>query len=214
MSCMLRWPRAAARFIAWSFVVLAMQACGSLPDAGGGIVTLEITEPQSLSMPVDSPIVFQARALDSHGNAVAAQIVWRTPDTTVVTLDSISGVVVGKVPGSAQIQASIVTLRSQIIVITILPPYSGVLLLAASGLPNTGDAAQCTINGPRGPLGGGVLFSARMGDPPTMLSKLAPGNNVVGWVAQTIDGTTYQAAADTIQVSDSTAPVTATGAYH
>ena len=195
-------------------VLLLIAACGSLPDAGGGIVSLEITQPNALSMPVDSPIAFHARALDSHGDSVAAQIIWRTPDTAIVTLDSITGLVVGKIPGIAQVQANVVTIHSPIFVVTILPPYSGLLFLTVSGLPDTPDFAQCSVTGPNGPIDGGAMFSVRMGDPPSTLNKLAPGQYLVTWADQTINGRIYRAAAVHVQVSDSTAPVTATGAYH
>jgi hypothetical protein len=206
--------RIALPLIVPAIAALAIVACSSLPDAGGGIVSLQLFQPSSLSIPVDSAVTLRARALDSNGDSVAAQIVWRTPDTAVVTLDSVSGVLVGKSLGSARVQASVVTLSSGILVFTIRAPYTGILLLAVSGLPTTGDYGQCSVSGPAGLLGGGQVFTATMGGPLVALNKLAPGQYIVTWVDRTINGTIYRAAPVQVQVSDSTAPATATGAYH
>lgn len=111
-----------------ALVVLAA-ACGSLPDAGGGVVALQLLPPDVLTLRVDSSVTLRARALDIRGDSVAAPIFWRTPDTAFVTLDSVSGVMVGKSIGSARVQARVGTLSSDILTFTIQPdstPTTGI----------------------------------------------------------------------------------------
>lgn len=97
-------------------------ACGSLPDVGDGVVALELHPPASLTLTVPESITLQARALDVNGNAVAgAPVYWRTPDTTIVSLDSVSGVLVARLPGTARVQARVGSLASEILSFTIKP---------------------------------------------------------------------------------------------
>jgi hypothetical protein len=92
----------------------AVGACSSLPDAGNGIVELQLFPPDSLFVYVGDSVKLRAVALDIHGDSVPAVIVWQTPDTAFVTLDSLAGGwwMVGKAPGSARVQATAGTLRS------------------------------------------------------------------------------------------------------
>lgn len=107
--------RAAAAIIAMT------AACSSLPDAGDGVVALEIQQPASLTLMVPESITLQARALDGNGDPVAAEVIWRTPDTTFIALDSVLGTVVARSAGTARVQARVGTLTSDIMVLTIKP---------------------------------------------------------------------------------------------
>jgi hypothetical protein len=104
-----------------SLALLAIVACSSLPDAGGGIVALEISSPDTLTVESVHPVAIghadtlRARALNISGDSVAAAIYWRTPDTAFVTLDSVHGIIAGKTVGTARVQASVGTLVSDII---------------------------------------------------------------------------------------------------
>lgn len=102
-----------------SLAILAA-ACSSLPDAGGGVVALEIVRPDTLTVTIGHPVTLHARALDIHGDSVAAEIFWRTPDTAFVSLDSVRGVLAGKSVGSARVQARVGTLVSDILSFTVL----------------------------------------------------------------------------------------------
>jgi len=96
-----------------ALAIVAIAACSSLPDAGNGIVALQIFPPDALVVVVDSaPVMLHARALDIHGDSVAAIVFWRTPDTAFVSLDSVTGVMVGDSVGSARVQARVGTLLS------------------------------------------------------------------------------------------------------
>lgn len=105
--------------IVLSLAIVTLAACSSLPDAGGGIVALEIIPPDTLTVTIGRPLTLHARALDIHGDSVAAQIFWRTPDTTFVALDSVLGVLAGKSVGSARVQARVGTLSSDILTFTV-----------------------------------------------------------------------------------------------
>jgi hypothetical protein len=98
-----------------SLALVAVLACSSLPDAGGGVVALQILPPDTLAVKVGHTDTLHARALDIHGDSIAAAIYWRTPDTAFVTLDSVRGVMAGKSVGTARVQARVGTLVSDII---------------------------------------------------------------------------------------------------
>jgi hypothetical protein len=100
--------------------IAAVAACSSLPDAGNGIVQLQVFTPDSLVLYPDSSLALRAVALNLNGDSVAATILWRTPDTALVTVDG-SGVVTSKLDtaASARVQASVGTLLSNIIVIAL-----------------------------------------------------------------------------------------------
>lgn len=99
-----------------ALLALAMTAaCGSLPDQGNGVVALEIRIPDS-TLAVNHSLTLHARAVNLQGDSVDATIFWRTPDTTLISLDSVTGVVVALVnSGSARVQARTGTLVSDIL---------------------------------------------------------------------------------------------------
>ncbi|MGH7593707.1 MAG: hypothetical protein ACRELE_07640 [Gemmatimonadales bacterium] len=108
--------------------VAIVTACSSLPDAGGGIVDLEIRAPDSLctaatacTLVAGDSLTFRARALNLQGDSVAADILWSTPDTLLITLDTLRGAVIARSDstGVAHVQARTGTLRSDVISITV-----------------------------------------------------------------------------------------------
>ena len=105
------------RAIVW---IGALAACGSLPDQGGGVVALEVIGPTALTLKVGQSLTLRARALDIQGDSVAADLFWRTPDTSLVTLDTVRGIVVARTnSGTAQFQARVGTLLSTVISVTL-----------------------------------------------------------------------------------------------
>lgn len=103
--------------------VAAVAACSSLPDAGGGVVQLQVFTPDSLFLYPDSSLTLRAVAFNLAGDSVAAPILWRTPDTALVTVDATSGLVTSKIDtgATARVQASAGTLLSAIISIQLRP---------------------------------------------------------------------------------------------
>jgi hypothetical protein len=110
---MMRWTVSAA------FCLLA--GCGNLPVTGDGVVALELTLPTSLTLEEGQSRQLTARALDASGDEVTAEIRWQTPDETVV-VDELTGVVTGAASsGTGRVQATLGTLRSDLITFTLLP---------------------------------------------------------------------------------------------
>lgn len=90
-------------------------ACGSLPDQGDGVVALQIRIPDS-TLAVNHSLTLHARAVNLQGDSVPAAVFWRTPDTSAITLDSVTGVVFARTnSGSARVQARTGTLLSDIL---------------------------------------------------------------------------------------------------
>ena len=108
-----------------TLALLVVAACGSLPDAGDGVVALQLLPPDPLSVTIGHPVTLRARAVDIHGDSVAATIFWRTPDTTFVTLDSVRGVLTGRAVGTARVQARVGTLVSDILTFTVQADTTG-----------------------------------------------------------------------------------------
>jgi hypothetical protein len=108
--------------VAVLLVVLATTACGSLPDAGDSIVSLQLDLPASLALAMNHSLTLHAVALDLQGDPVATPIYWRTADTALVALDSVQGTITARVnTGTARIQARVGTLLSDIVNITLIP---------------------------------------------------------------------------------------------
>ena len=71
----------------------------------------------------DDTLVPRARALDGHGDSVAATIVWERLDTTVQVVDSFTGATVGLIGGqTGRVQARVGNLRSNPLTLTVLSP--------------------------------------------------------------------------------------------
>jgi hypothetical protein len=107
---------------AGAFAVTALIACSSLPRSDNGVVALEVRAPDTLALVNGASLTLHARALDINGDSVAADVRWRTPDTALVTLDSLLGVVTARSDtGTARVQASVGTLLSDVILIPLHP---------------------------------------------------------------------------------------------
>jgi len=103
-------------------LLLGILGCSALPADSDGIVALEIRTQSPVSLPLGQQVILRARALDINGDSVPALIRWRTADTALVVLDSLSGIIEGRLAaGQARVQAAVGTLRSDLIVITLLP---------------------------------------------------------------------------------------------
>ncbi len=97
-------------------------ACSSLPAVDGGVVAIEVRTPASFTLAQGDTAQLLAVALDASGNQVATGIVWRTPDTALVALDSTSGLIVAlSDSGHARVQAAAGTLASSLITVTLTP---------------------------------------------------------------------------------------------
>lgn len=95
-------------------VVVALMACSSLTEIGGGVVALEVQLPVPAYIEPNDTVQIRARALNVQGDSVAATITWLTPDTTL-SIDSVTGrVSTTLTSGSGKVQARVGSLRSDI----------------------------------------------------------------------------------------------------
>ena len=109
----------------WTLLlVAAVAACSSLSSEPGGVVALEVVIPDTTILSNGSALQLQARARDLQGNLVpGADIRWQTPDTLLIALDSLTGLVTAiSDTGAARVQASVGTLRSDVLTITLRAP--------------------------------------------------------------------------------------------
>ncbi len=110
------------RPVALGLLVFALAGCSALPADGDGVVAIELRTQSPLSLRLGQQVVLRARALNQQGDSVASVIRWYTADTALLTLDSLTGILEGRAAtGSARVQAAAGTLRSDPIVVTLLP---------------------------------------------------------------------------------------------
>jgi hypothetical protein len=128
-----------------------LAACSNLTADNGGVVSLEVQRPEPATVEVGDTIQLTAVALDRNGEAVDANIVWRTSDTTL-SVDSTTGRVTGRVANQpGRVQASETTLSSQPITLNVLaaadtlavPPDT---LLVAAGVPASAPLAATVLS--------------------------------------------------------------------
>lgn len=104
---------------AFALAIAVLTACSNLPTGPNNVVSIGIIVPDSLSLAIGDSLTLEAVALNVGGDTVAdAPIRWFTPDTALVDVDSLSGLIVAKSDsGSARVQASVGTLHSSIVTI-------------------------------------------------------------------------------------------------
>jgi hypothetical protein len=103
---------------------LLCAACSDLPVTGDGVVILEVTTPPSLTLREGDSITLSARALDRQGEEVAVAVTWATPDTTITVSET--GVVTAiTASGTGRVQASVGSLRSNILTFALQPQPAG-----------------------------------------------------------------------------------------
>lgn len=103
-------------------LLAVITACSALPATGDGIVALELKAPLVLTLKRGDSLTIRARALNQQGDSVAAEIRWQSPDTAAISVDSLRGVVRARLAtGTGRVQASVGSLRSDLVTITLKP---------------------------------------------------------------------------------------------
>ena len=91
----------------------AAAACGQLGTDLDQVVALEVFFPDSGRLEIGDTLYPSARALNGHGDSVAAQIFWTSLDTGIVAVvDSATGKTLSKTVGTGRLQARVGGLRS------------------------------------------------------------------------------------------------------
>jgi len=108
-------------------------ACGQLGTDLDQVVALEVFLPDSGRAEVGDTIHLSARALNGHGDSVAAQIYWSSLDTGIVAIvDSTTGATFAKTAGTGRVQARFGGLRSNPQSLVVLARLDSASLAAAS----------------------------------------------------------------------------------
>jgi Big-like domain-containing protein len=122
----------------WCAVVGVALGCSGLTEGEAGVVALEVRVPAPSVLEIGEILQLSARPLDKNGDSVAATVIWRTPDTTA-TVDSTTGVVTGVAPGTARVQASVGSLTSDLVSLTVLARADTLAIEGDSIFTVTGD---------------------------------------------------------------------------
>lgn len=102
-------PRAASLLVV-SAALLA--ACSGSKEGGTGVAVVTV-DPRSVALCIGDSLTFSAHLLDASGGTVTgSQVRWTSSAPQAVAVDSVSGVARALAFGSAQITASVGTLRS------------------------------------------------------------------------------------------------------
>jgi hypothetical protein len=91
-----------------ALLAVLIGSCGKLPTTPDGVAFLDVIAPASLTIAIDDTIRFRARALDASGAPLPdVEILWRTPDESIISIDETTGLVTGLTAGIGRVQAVI-----------------------------------------------------------------------------------------------------------
>lgn len=121
----------------WCAVVGVALGCSGLTEGEAGVVALEVRVPSPPVLEIGETLQLSARPLDKNGDSVAATVIWRSPDPTV-TVDSTTGLVTGVAAGTARVQASVGSLSSDLVSLTVLTPADTLAIVGDSIFTLTG----------------------------------------------------------------------------
>ncbi len=105
----------------WAVFLLApLLGCSDLSGTKGGVVALELRLQTPPVVEQFDTLTLAARALDADGKVVAADIVWSSPDSDLIVVDSLLGLVTTDTnTGQSLIQARSGSLLSELTPLTI-----------------------------------------------------------------------------------------------
>lgn len=147
-------------------LLASLAACSDVSGSDDEVIALEVTGPPGGLVEVGDTVQYTAVALNRNGDPIPATIVWSTPDTANVWVDSVTGEVVGKKGATqANVQARCEGLVSSLNVITVVAVPDTLILVPpdtvrVDALPDTASAAlvaRLESNNPVGPLLGRAI---------------------------------------------------------
>jgi hypothetical protein len=137
---------------------MVLQGCSSLTEGAGGVVGLEIREPENRNLEVGETLQLSAVALDKEGNPVDAPITWQATEATL-SVDGSTGAVTGISPGPGQVQAVSGSLASAAVNLTVIAGADTLVLIGDSvvtvpaGVSNTAPlVVELRSLSPEGPV--------------------------------------------------------------
>lgn len=107
-------------------IAVLTTACISITSGPGGIAAIEVDGLFQRSLQEGDTLSVVARAVDANNQTVTdAQVIWELLDVDSgqvgLTIDETSGLITAGSPGIGRVQASVASLRSGIITITVVP---------------------------------------------------------------------------------------------
>lgn len=147
-------------------LVLLLAACSNLNEIADGVISVEVRPPNPATIEFGDTATFTARALDQNGDSVPANILWVTPDTTLIILDSVAGLVTGKYPAvTGRVQAQLGELKTAFTTLTVEARADTIILpgpvvdtLTAEQTGSDPLVARLESFNPAGPLAGRTLI--------------------------------------------------------
>jgi Big-like domain-containing protein len=170
--------------------------CSNLNEGEAGVVALEVSTPSPDTLEVGESVQLVARALDRNGNPVSTAISWRSVDTTA-SIDPATGIVTALFPGTARVQATVGSLASGLITLTVLAPADTLIIAGDSVLTVPTDVAASAAMlvrlesfNPAGPLADRpVIYSITLPDLTSLPHTVElPGAALVDTVLTGSDG--------------------------
>jgi hypothetical protein len=173
--------------------ILLVLGCSDLTEGAGGVVQLQVTLPQLLTIEIGETLALTARALDKDGNEVAFPVTWLAPDPTL-TVDA-AGVITGVSAGTGRVQAFAGNLPSAVVQFTVIPRADtlivtdSVFTIAPLGPASPPLVAQLQSFSPAGPLADRPIMYAIV-DPPEVVPHLVelPGGVLTDTLNTGTDG--------------------------
>jgi hypothetical protein len=105
--------------LAAGLAVLALAGCSDLSTSDETVVALQVTAPPGAIVEAGDTVQYSAVALNRNGDVIDAPIRGLTPDTAIIAVDSLTGVVLGKQAGQARVQATSDGLVSPLNILTV-----------------------------------------------------------------------------------------------
>ncbi len=138
-------------------IAVLTTACISITSGPGGIAAIEVDGLSQRSLEEGDTLSLVARAVDANNQVVTdAQVIWEILDVDSgqvgITLDETSGLITAGAPGTARVQASVGSLRSGILAITVVPAPDSIavsgdsLITIAVGATTSPDLAVVLLD--------------------------------------------------------------------
>ena len=149
-----------------AFALCALAACSDVGSSTDTVIAIQVTPPPGNAVEVGDTVQFTAVTLNQAGDSIGAPVLWATPDTQNIALDSLTGLVVGKRGATqASVQASSQGLVAAPNVINVLATADTLILVGSDtvrvALPpdstSTPLVARLESFDPVGPLAGRAL---------------------------------------------------------
>lgn len=201
-------------------LVLLLAACSNLNELADGVISVEVRPPNPAIIEFGDTATFTARALDQNGDSVPADIAWVTPDTTLIILDSVAGLVTGKYPAvTGRVQAQLGELKTAFTTLTVEARADTIILpgpvvdtVTAEQTGSDPLAARLESFNPAGPLAGRTLIFEIV-DPVFAAPEartIELSNGKLADTVQTATDGTPTAPVSLLRVTGATAPPTVT----